>query len=327
MISKTTNPDNTYNSNQNNIDGYEKLFHEISTAYKEDAMHLISDEKINSTIENEKEYIKKAKENGLSPMQIIHGNLAKYCKDMLRKDQPLYSVYYILSLFTQISYMLLICVAAKCVYLCFLGHKNVFSSNIPLSYTPYLVTLYFIVDDIIHHMQKKYILNDKTFNMAAARITEIILAAAGCVILYVFTKTDGIFDISLTTSFLITVAFLFLSGIHNVVYSSQFVTFFTIGFMTLTLRPAGETNNIISEFISKNPKNNDILKAHLKTDRIYCFIGAFISVILDIICIKQLLNKIVMPLTIFGVASLVITALFIAALISCSKIISQCNQA
>ena len=107
-------------------DEYQKLFNEISETYIEEAKPLISDEKINSALENEKNYIEKAKNTGISPMSIVNGNTAKYCKDMLRKDQPLHFIYYILSLFTQISYLMLICVAIKCTILYFTGHNNAF---------------------------------------------------------------------------------------------------------------------------------------------------------------------------------------------------------
>ena len=302
-------------------DEYQKLFNEISETYIEEAKPLISDEKINSALENEKKYIEKAKNTGISPMSIVNGNTAKYCKDMLRKDQPLHFIYYILSLFTQISYLMLICVAIKCTILYFTGHNNAFSANTHLSYIPYLITLYFVSGDIIHHVQRKSIINGTKSHKTILRIISAILAAGGCMIIYIITGTRGIFTASLPVVFLITVAMLFLSGIHNVIYSSQFVSFFTIGFMTITRKPADEVKNVISDYISKSSQKSDDLKVRLKTDRIYCFIGAFIAVILDIVCIKQLVNKITMPLIIFCVASLIITLLLVIAFISCRECI------
>ena len=75
-------------------DKYDEVFDEITKLYTEEAKPLLSEKKIDAALKREKKYIEYIRNAGLSPDIITRGNTAKYCKDMVRKDQPLYFLYY-----------------------------------------------------------------------------------------------------------------------------------------------------------------------------------------------------------------------------------------
>ena len=304
-------------------DKYDEVFDEITKLYTEEAKPLLSEKKIDAALEREKNYIEYIRNAGLSPDIITRGNTAKYCKDMVRKDQPLYFLYYILGLLTGISYCMLFWLILKCTAMYLLGHADSFTSGIPLSYSLYIVSVYYIFNDIINYVQKKSAINNKSsLHLSFLRIIELILISGGCAVIYGLSAFKGLFKISLLNAFLITAGLLFLSGIHNVIYSSRFISFLTIGVMTLIRKPASVIDDALADYIKRNDKPQDTLIRQLKSDSTYCYLGLFMAVILDIICLKQLLIHLEVKRILFFIAVVIITLLLFTAIISCKCVIS-----
>ena len=304
-------------------DKYDEVFDEITKLYTEEAKPLLSEKKIDAALEREKNYIEYIRNAGLSPDIITRGNTAKYCKDMVRKDQPLYFIYYILGLLTGISYCILFWIILKCIVMYLMGHADIFRSCIPLSYSLYIVSVYYLFNDLINYIQKKSAINNKSsLHLSLLRIIELLLIAGGCAVIYVLSAFKGIFKISLLNAFLITAGLLFLSGIHNVIYSSLFISFLTIGVMALIRKPASNIDDAVTEYIKRNDTPHDRLIRQLKSDSTYCYIGLFIAVILDIICLKQLLIHLDAKLALFFIAVVITSILLFTAVISCKRVIN-----
>lgn len=308
-------------------DKYDEFFDEIEKLYTEEAKPLLSEEKIKSTLEKEKDYIDYAREAGINPGSVTHGNTAKHCKDMLRKDQPLYFIYYLLGLFTSISYCILFWIILKCTALYLTGNKDIFQSDVPISYSIYVVTIYLIFNDLIYYIKRKSTSNDRLSSTChLMRIVEILLITGGCTTIYILSATNGLIHLSILNAFLITVALLFLSGIHNVIYSSRFISFFTIGIMTITRKPSELIDDIITDYIDRNNNSNENIDRQLKNDRIYCFIGLFMAAVLDIICLRQTLKHQEITLILFFISVIIITVLLFTAIISCNKVIKALKK-
>ena len=92
--------------------------------------------------------------------------------------------------------------------------------------------------------------------------------------------------------------------------------------MTLIRKPASVIDDAVSDYIKRNDKPQDTLIRQLKSDSTYCYLGLFMAVILDIICLKQLLIHTEVKLVLFFIAVVVISLLLFTAIISCKRVIS-----
>lgn len=336
---------------------YNAIYGQFEKNFKEEASSFITEESIQNTLAMEKIRFDNASKCNI-PINTITGNsLARYTKDRLRQCQPLFSVYYILSMLSELSYYLLIWSIVKCTYFYFTGFKKAFS--VKLSFSVSLV--FFIVIIIYSAVTKSYARNQLfkcsnnsiqnvkskiyVFNTICGFISAVIVIVPALFV-YLNLGRFPAASLSLFEVFIFTVAMLSVSGVHNVIYSSHFTSFITTGYLYM-LRRIPERNSAISHYrelsltsflslrrltvteykesVHLQLEFNQWLRHKIITFRVYGALALFITAILAAICIRQLI--ITGPSTgliIFTAAALVVTALMLLEIISCNCILKTC---
>lgn len=238
----------------------------IAEAFSGEARSLISDSAIQKTLDTEKIRFENASNLSISPKKLIGNNTARYCKDLLRKQQPLSFLYLLLCFFTEIAVWLIpygILVEA-CRYTS--------SFSFPTLYGPVLIAALIAANTLYRQYMLKLLSkpfslqapskNDQTdsrnLSVSAAQKSLIrfrLLAYAGTtitallvILLIHFQKWDQIVSIRFSTCFIAYVACILLSGVHNVLYSSHFLSFFTIGILLLGRRPQNEIETAVRQY-------------------------------------------------------------------------------
>lgn len=133
-----------------------------------------------------------------------------------------------------------------------------------------------------------------------------------------------------------------LFGIHNVIYNSHAVSFFTIGILLAARRPAEEIAAATDHYLNlsrrqllslshknledcrHNPELADKLDAsihaRMTTGRIYDILAIFILTVLDITCIIGMRSMMTPALFIFFAVCVLLTLLFAMAFFSANHI-------
>ncbi len=342
---------------------YDKVYDEFKENFKEEANSLISADKIQQVLKDEKRIFSIAKKHGISIKSFAGNNLVRYTKDTLRRCQPLSFIYFILSFFTEFFYCMLLWCAVKCCILYFIGNKSAFSETIPLTAAPIFFTVVLICHAVTQNHTKHKLLRNADnlkhsvliFNAVAYIISAVIIATV-FLLLYLNLSNagsrnrnifyDNFFNITLFNIFLYTVAFLFLSGIHNVIYSSHIVSFITIGTMLL-LHHNNQVDKAINHYTALRLANfvsvrhitiddykksdqhikefNSLTRSSLKSYRLYSSFGLFIAIVLDATCIMQLFKALGIGFIIFTFVSLIITFILFIAILSCNGVLKFIN--
>jgi len=339
---------------------YNIIYQKFEKNFQEEAKSYIPDNKIKNILDMEKLRLNNAEKYNIPYNRITGGSLARYTKDVLRQNQPLFFIYYILGMAAGFSYCLLIWSVVKCTILYLAGFKDAFSTHLPYSVSIVFFAVIIICSSVTQLYTRKLLSAGSTmnngrkgtrtkisvFNAVCYSISAIIITAAALFI-YLSPENAPSAKLSLSGIFIMVVALLSLSGIHNVIYSSHIVTFLTAGYAAMMHNPQ-ERDNAISHYIglslsaflatrhiemadyNKNTSmHNDFnyfLRRKVITFRVYGALAFFITFILAALCIRQLITTgWSSELVIFTVFALVITVIMLLEIISCNYILKTCK--
>ncbi|MCI8751046.1 MAG: hypothetical protein HFH66_06755 [Lachnospiraceae bacterium] len=329
---------------------YNTVYGQFEKIFKEQAESFIPEDDIKITLKMEKIRFENAEKYNISINKLTGNNLARYTKDAIRRRQPLFFVYYTLSIVTGFCYFLLMWSIAKCIFLYFTGtNKEAFSDRLSFSVSLIFFAVAIICNSATHIYTRKLLFTCKgnikakisLYNAACSLISAIIIIISA---LFIYLNTGSILTINLSLSevFIITVAMLALSGIHNVIYSSHFTAFMSIGY-AIMLHRKPQTDKAISHYKDLSLKEflsihgittarykedsqlqaefNKWLRSKAVTLRTYSAIAFFIAFILAFICLRQLIiTGISASFIIFTIAALIITVILFLSILSCSYI-------
>lgn len=330
--------------------GYNTIYRQFEKNFREEAESFIPEDDIKITLKMEKIRFQNAEKYNISINKLTGNSLVRYTKDALRRRQPLFFIYYILSIITSFCYCLLMWSIAKCAFLYFTGtNKKAFSDRISFSVSLIFFAVAIICSSVTHIHTRKLLFTCKgnikakisLFNTAFSILSAIIIIISA---LFIYLNPGSVLTINLSLPeiFIITVAMLVLSGIHNVIYSSHFTAFISIGY-AIMLRRKPQTDNAIAhykdlslkEFLSlrgitaasykedsqSQAEFNKWLRSKAVTLRTYSAIAFFILFILDFICLRQLIiTSISASFIIFTIMALITTVVLFLSILSCTYI-------
>lgn len=342
--------------NMNN--NYDTIYEQFEKNFKEEASSFITYDNIANILELEKIRFDNAKKYNIPINKIAGSSIARYTKDMLRRCQPLFFVYYILSILSELSYYLLIWSIIKCTYLYFTETREAFTTQIPFSLSLVFFTVIVICNaviqsytrNILFKCSKGNIKNIKSkifiFNVICYFLSVFIIIITA---LFVYLNPQKAFVIkfSLFEVFIFTVAILSVSGIHNVIYSSHFTPFITAGYAFIMQKSSDMENAILyykelsltSFLVSRHLTKKEYKKSvHLQAEfnqwlrqkvitfRVYGGLAFFITTVLTIISLRQLiLTGLAAGLIIFTIITVIITVFMLLEIISCNCILKTCT--
>ncbi|RKI41335.1 hypothetical protein D7V86_07645 [bacterium D16-51] len=332
----------------------------VAEAFSEEAKSLISDSAIQETLGTEKIRFENASLLGLPAEKLTGHNTARCCKDLLRQKQPLPFVYFFLCFITEISVWLV--PYGIIIEIChYINTKN----NAPLAF-PTLYGLFLIIGLVAantlcrQHLlkilgrpippQEKPVSDAKKaiarfrFLVYAAAITFVVLAGFSAALL----EWDKLFTLRLPACFIAYVACILLSGVHNVLYSSHFLSFFTVGILILSRRPEAEIKTAAKQYLTLRylqmltpshkslkdleanapleKKMQESLHSHMITQRIYDIFALIILFTLDAVCISQFRTAASPAFACFFALAFLLTCVLLLALISANYILKYTNQ-
>lgn len=333
----------------------------IAEAFSKEARSLIPESVIEQILDKEKIRFENASLLDIPPEKLVRHNTTRYCKDLLRKQQPLPFLYFFLCFLTEISVWLI-------PYGIFIEICNYMSAQKSRSFTfPFLYGLFVIIGIVTgstlsrQHLQNflvspAFAQKDKSsIQKAKTSLTRfrlllffsiIIFAGAAIILITVLSWYKSV-SIGFSACFIAYVICILLSGIHNVIYSSHCLSFFNIGVLLLTRQPDSNVEAATNQYLNlrylqmlspsgktlkalkKNPALEKELRkslhSHMTTQRIYYTLAVIILSALDIICIVQFHTTTAPALACFFVLSMLCTFVFLFAFF-CANHIFQCTK-
>lgn len=319
---------------------YPDTLAQIQEQFQEEAACHLPEDKIHQILQTETAKLQFAEQHKIPLYRWIGSNTRRYCKDLLRRQQPFFPLYYLLSVCTEASIVLFFSYLIQSL----LGY---FSISLSFTGVPGAILALFLAKEwnktyTGHCMEKKEL--PKTgyrilIPVLSLTIISVIFIPAWTSLLPFLRK------ITLLNAFLLYVALLFLSGIHNVLYSSHLMTFITIGAFRLSRRPLAEQTATMEHYIREREKemlalrkktvtemHNDPtvyadvhmdIRARLITNRIYLSLALFILIILDFICIYQYVHLQALSILAFGIATILGSGLLLICLFSCNTLLHK----
>ncbi|MCI8748711.1 MAG: hypothetical protein HFH67_12750 [Lachnospiraceae bacterium] len=335
---------------------YETVYKQFEKNFKEEAEAFITKEDIKSTLHMEHVRFSNAEKYNIPINKFAGSSLARYTKDMLRQRQPLFFIYYILSQVTSFFYCLLIWGTIKCVFLYLVGiNKEAFSEKMPMSMPVIFFAVVIICNAFMQFYTRKVLYSCKgnikkrisILNIACYFISAVIVVLS-VLFLYINKENYLSVNLSLFQIFIISAAMLSAAGIHNVIYSSNSVSFVAIC-GTIMLHKVPETDKAVTDYmefslktflirhnVSSSSYRQDIqlqeeykkwLRSHVVTIRAYGAIAFFIAFMLVIICLRQLvITGVSAGMAIFSITALAVTAIFFLIILSCNQILKACRN-
>jgi len=347
---------------ENTATGYVS-YDTIANHFTEEARSLISDTVIKECLSREKKRFENAVFLQIPLKKIVGNNTLRHCKDLLRKEQPLPFLYFLLCFLSEVSILMLLYGAAIGIWKSFTKGGGFFTS-FPYLYP--LITIFGItgIQSAFHmHLntilaipfsstpptaaeikKRKHTLNKKS--LLSFLLIVILMAAASFLVHYFKLNKHSM--ITVTACFLAYACCMVLFGIHNVIYSSHCISFLSIGGMILTKRPkealAEKTQQYLSlcylqilslshktqEDLTQNPslenKLKDAVHSRMITGRIYYLLAIIILAISDILCLSRLYRTSQPELLVFAAVATLAVLLLTTAFISANHIIKHTKQ-
>lgn len=330
---------------------------EFEKIFREEANSFITEESIKNTLAMEKIRFENAEKYNIPIKKITGNNIARYTKDMVRRCQPLFFVYYILSVLSEFSYYLLIWSVVKCTYLYFTVTEKAFSKKLSFSVSPIFFAV-IIIYNAVTQIYARHLLfkcnktdiknvNSKisVFNAICCFVSAVVVVVPALCI-YLNLGQSLTLNLSLFEVFIFTVALLSVAGVHNVLYSSHFTSFIMTGYL-YALHKLPEADSAISHYkelslksflssrklaMSEYIKNvhlqakfNQWLRQKVITLRVYGAVAFFITAILTAICLRQLITTgLSVKLVIFTATVFITTAFMLLEIISCNCVLKAC---
>lgn len=332
---------------------YKTIYKQFEKNFREEAEAFITEEDIKSTLKMEKTCFSNAEKYNIPVNKFAGSSLARYTKDMTRQHQPLFAIYYILSIITEFFYCLLIWTAVKCAFLYLTDiNKEAFSRKNTMSLSIIFFVTVIICNYVTRFYTRRLLYSCKAdikrkitvFNICCYLISAVIIVVSA---IFIYLNKENYIGISLSLFqvFILAVAMLSVSGIHNVIYSSHFTSFITIGYAVIRRDSPGKDRAVekyiqlsLKSFLIQHKthesryKEDASLQAEFKqwmrskavSLRTYGAIAFFILFILLIICLRQLvLSGISAGFIIFTIVTLLITIMLFIEILSCNYIIKS----
>ena len=337
-------------------------YNTVAEAFSEEAKTLIPDSAIRKTLDTEKIRFENASQLQISPEKLVNHNTARYCKDLLRKQQPFPLIYLLLSFFTEISGCLI--PYGIIIEICHYISKK---TDSPFPFPP-LYGLILIVGLVAANtLYRQYMLRllgkplflQETserrqsvsvtkkaltrFRLLAYSVSAIVILST--ILLSILLEWNKKVSLRLSTCFIAYVVCILLSGIHNILYSSHFLSFFTVGILLLIRRPEAElqtatrqyldlcylqmltpahkTLNDLADNTELEKKLRESLHSRMITQRIYDLFAIVIFFTLDAVCISQLRSNATPAYLCFFILSILCTCILFLAFISANHILKH----
>lgn len=334
---------------------YDSLYEKFEKDFKENALSLISNDKINATLKTEKCIFNNAKKNNIPAKLFTGNNPARYTKDAIRRNQSLFSIYYLLSMFTEFFYCLLIWSVLKCIFLYFTGSPEAFTQIVPLSLSPVFFAAVILCNNIkqlnTRRLLSKYKVNVKS-KITVSNIIFYFISAFIIIIpaflIYKNIGTSSLLHLTLFEIFIITAGLLFISGIHNVIFSSHAASFIAIGQAVILNRSSDIKSCVahyrelsLTDFLSSHNltmseyTKNDILKTEFNmslrskiiTFRMYGALAFIIMAALTLLCLWRILTYgFSLGFIIFTIISVLINTGLILEILSCNFVLKTTKK-
>lgn len=330
---------------------YEKATETFIKDFQMEAATVLSPQTIQELSTRERARLARAEEAKIPLTQLWAGaNSRRRSKDLVRSRQPVYALYVFLNFGTECSMLLLFLCALQwgITQLIPSLHSQLFLSvayAIPL-YLLWKYSALFAVGIFLDHAKdnlQQTISKIRLFRIASGSLFFILL------VLFVWgisTRTAVSINriLSLSHVFGSYVLFALLSGIHNVLYSSHFLTFFSIGLYSLLPKHTKKKQKYLA-FYSKQVIKKRLSEMHTKTSdltehpklqyqllqsiishqityRIYSLLACLFFVILLVLCICQIRLQLQLSVLFLGLFSFLAICILLIVLQSCNSIIS-----
>lgn len=303
-------------------------YKQIAAAYEETCSSLLSPGQIAKTLLQEKKRFENASALQISPLRFIGNNTNRHCKDMLRKNQPFFPLYLLISFFTE--YFAVLLIASILIG----GFQHFFiqgaSFNQPFNHLGDSILIMWLL--IYQYGKKavymKYLASSdspdvirrklRTGTILSAIIPGILCILALILFLILFPGHPLL--LTPLSCLLLYVACTLAAGIHNVLFDSHVVSFLTIGISLFSRESSGKTKEAVKHYqqlvfqrmqgkpiplgtcstdveqnhstsVEKNTTMNTALRSRMVTFRIYSVLALFILIILDGLCVTQLVSQ------------------------------------
>ena len=344
---------NEQNTTTISYDAVEKYF-------LEEAISLLPDALIKETLQVEKLRFENAAILGISPQKLVGNNTARHCKDLLRKNQPLSFLYTFLCFLSEVSVLMLLFGLVRSIGNVIFSEGGFLSS---FTYLYALILFSGIVagnTTLRKHLNKILAFPFSCAKPADSEIHErkkqlkrkqifsgilIFVITAGVASAVAYGHLQSKYTINITICFFAYIICMLLFGIHNVIYNSHMIPFLAIGSLRLLRKSKEVIHTACKAYLDtsylqilsqanktqKDCDNNPALLSKLQnavytrtvTTRIYCALALFLLIILDIMCILQLQGILTLAFIVFFAVSLVLTILFLTAVLSANYILKQ----
>lgn len=304
---------------------YEEIYEKLEQDFLRDSASLLSEDAISQTLVAERKRFEQAKQFGTPCSFWIGSSLARYCKDLIRQNQPGYFLYYLIGLLTEYSCIMMLWIAFRQTFFFFAGsHSGTFIQTANLGYSLFISAGYLLFKHLSLYLYRKKLLTGRIPSRIPALMAGLALALAGIVPLWM-SPIHSVFTFRLDYSFFFYAGMIALSGICNVIYQSHWIDFFQIGLLRITKHSSQQLHNRTDMYLAKSRQQYEAsgksagfyasLRQRLISNRAYCVLGGFLSFILIIVCMFQLIQNISSTLYLI-VFTLLATLLFL--LLSCS---------
>ncbi len=320
-----------------NTTDYQTMYDRFEEGFCQQAVSLLSAEAIQETLDQEKQRFDQAKAAGIPCPRWMGNNISRYCKDSLRRRQPGFPLYYLLGLLTEYSGFVLIWFLLRQA-VSSLGGSSPFPGQARLGCSLLAIPGYLLYREVSCQLYRKQLLqgtlsHPRLIGMAVGMIP----ALGGAALL--FFHPQGLLTTTLPPVFLAYAGLLFLSGIHNTIYSSHCLEFYQVAVSSLPLgreRTPEASCEKVQLYLSKREEQlrnqgmtQDIrgqIRQSILSCRTYCGLGAFLSFLLFAFALARLVQMPEIPLLLFTLLTLLPLVLLSGALLSCSRILGSLAQ-
>ena len=336
----------------------------IARKFSEEADSLISDCTIKKVLADEKIRFNNAAILQIPTSKLVGHNTLRHCKDLLRQKQPCPFIYSVLCFLTETSILLLIYGTIMGIYGKITTEKGGFFA--PFSYLYILILSAGIAG--YHALSQKQlskilsipftqkIPSEKEKNerlkylkrkRLSSLLTVILITALGTGFVYFFNLNQK-YTAGLPIWFFAYAGCMVLFGIHNVIYSSHFIAFFTVGILLATRRQMEDLISATEHYLNLNrrqllsvshktlqdcERNSELMDkldasihARMTTGRIYYILAIFILLVLDITCIVKMRTLAAPALLLFFAISVILTVLFSVAFLAANHILKATKK-
>ncbi|MDE6852915.1 MAG: hypothetical protein K2J67_10630 [Lachnospiraceae bacterium] len=322
---------------------YQDTLKQLQEEFREEAVSFLPAEQVEKILHQEKIQIEFAEQQHIPLPSWMGNNLRRYCKDLLRRQQPFFALYYLLGVCTEASIVLFLCY----------GIYTLLHSRFPdlsFSVIPGILLIYFCGNEWNRSAARRNILHNrvpKNVHKVLHVLIPALVVSLGSILFW-----DRLLllyhSLNLQNTFLLCAVLLFLSGIHNVLYSSHVIPFMTIGILSCRRHLDPEKKKAVTQYLDNRTKiilaerrktqeqmqadpklYADVtmsIRSQLITYRIYLLFALLLLIAFDILCIYQGLHTHAISMLILGSITALVILLLAVCMISCNEIIRHLTK-